>query len=102
MTETSKTRKSDADWQAQLDGEQYRVCRQKGTERPFTGAYWDFWEEGRYYCVCCGSALFDAETKFDAGCGWPSFSAPVTADAVAERRGHQPRHDPHRSDLRPL
>ncbi|MFM2065894.1 MAG: hypothetical protein RLZZ584_803 [Pseudomonadota bacterium] len=66
-------KKTDAEWRAQLDSTQYAVTRQAATERPFTGQYWDHFEFGSYRCVCCDTLLFDASTKFDAGCGWPSF-----------------------------
>ncbi len=80
----AKIEKSDAEWRAQLSEMQYYVTRQKGTERAFTGEYWDCREPGTYRCVCCGAPLFDAAAKYDAGCGWPSFTAPVAADGVAE------------------
>jgi peptide-methionine (R)-S-oxide reductase len=75
-------RKTDAEWRAQLDATQYEVARQAGTERAFTGKYWDHWESGRYDCIGCGTPLFAADTKFDAGCGWPSYWEPVNATVV--------------------
>lgn len=74
--------KTDAQWRAQLDATQYEVARQAGTERAFTGKYWDHWESGRYDCIGCGTALFAADTKFDAGCGWPSYSQAINATVV--------------------
>jgi peptide-methionine (R)-S-oxide reductase len=79
-----KITKTDAEWRAQLTPEQYKVARQKGTERAFTGKYHDTKTPGIYVCVCCGTPLFDAATKFDSGTGWPSFWAPVTAQNVIE------------------
>ncbi len=76
--------KTDAEWQAQLTPEQYRVTRRKGTERAFSGEYWDCRDDGVYRCVCCGAALFDAQTKFDSGTGWPSFYRPLAQEHVAE------------------
>jgi peptide-methionine (R)-S-oxide reductase len=69
--------KTDAEWRAQLDATQFAVTRQSATERAFTGKYWNHWADGTYRCVCCDTLLFDADTKFDAGCGWPSFSAEI-------------------------
>jgi peptide-methionine (R)-S-oxide reductase len=74
--------KTDAQWRAQLDATQYEVARQAGTERAFTGKYWDHWESGRYDCIGCGTPLFAADTKFDAGCGWPSYSQAIHATVV--------------------
>jgi peptide-methionine (R)-S-oxide reductase len=81
---TDRVQKTDEEWKAQLTPEQYRVARQKGTERPFTGEYWDNEAEGMYRCVCCGAPLFESDTKFDAGCGWPSFNAPIAHENVRE------------------
>src|SRR5258705_14000925 len=78
----SKTDKPDTDWRAKLTPEQYAVTREKGTERAFTGKYWDWREAGMYRCVCCGEELFSSETKFDSGSGWPSFWAPAKPENV--------------------
>jgi peptide-methionine (R)-S-oxide reductase len=79
----AKMDKTDEEWKKQLTPEQFEVTRQKRTERPFTGEYWNSWEEGKYQCVACGADLFDSHAKFDAGCGWPSYTAPVNGEAVA-------------------
>ena len=77
-----KIEKTDEEWRKELTPEQYRVARQKGTERAFTGEYHDSKEPGTYTCVCCGTPLFDAKSKFDSGTGWPSFTEPVAGDNV--------------------
>lgn len=78
-----KVEKSEAEWKAQLSTEQFAVTRQKGTERAFTGEYYDCKEPGVYHCVCCGVELFDSDRKFDSGTGWPSFWAPAEEENVA-------------------
>ena len=79
-----KIQKTDAEWRAQLTPEQYRVARQKGTERPYTGEYEQTWAAGKYRCIGCGQELFESDTKFDAGCGWPSFYEPADNQAIDE------------------
>src|SRR5574337_461673 len=77
-----KLPKTDEEWKAKLTPEQFYVCRQKGTERPFSGEYYDCKEDGIYQCVCCGNELFRSGTKFDSGTGWPSFWAPVAPEQI--------------------
>lgn len=94
----TKITKSAAEWQAQLTPEQYYVTRQSGTERPFTGPYWNDFTTGKYDCVCCGAPLFLSDTKFDAGCGWPSFFKSVSDDAIHEIEDHS--HGMVRTEIR--
>ncbi|HVZ60216.1 MAG TPA: peptide-methionine (R)-S-oxide reductase MsrB [Terriglobales bacterium] len=79
-----KITKTEAEWRKQLTHQQYAVAREKGTERPFSGEYERTTDPGTYKCVCCGAELFSSETKFDAGCGWPSFYAPLEPEAILE------------------
>jgi peptide-methionine (R)-S-oxide reductase len=76
--------KTDEQWREQLTEEQFQVARKKGTERAFTGAYWNSKQDGIYLCACCGQQLFDSKTKFDSGTGWPSFWQPMSSESVAE------------------
>ena len=80
-----KVTKTDAEWRAQLTDEEYRITRRHGTERAFTGPYWDSKEEGVYACRCCDLPLFESRTKYESGTGWPSFFAPVARENVAEK-----------------
>ena len=75
----------DAEWRRRLSAEQYAVTRRAATEAPFSGRYWNHDADGRYRCVCCGAPLFESANKFDAGCGWPSFTSPAAAAALHER-----------------
>ena len=81
---SNKVRKTEAEWKASLTEEQYRVTRMKGTERAFSGEYWNHTETGLYRCVGCGTALFGSEEKFESSCGWPSFTSPAEAEMVRE------------------
>ena len=83
---SGKIVKTDEEWRKELTPEQYRVMREKGTERPFSGEYETLYEDGIYKCGACGNPLFESETKFDAGCGWPSFYAPIASKQVEEHR----------------
>ena len=77
-----KVKKSDAEWRAQLDPMQFEVARHAATERAFSGKYWNHWDNGRYNCIGCGTPLFESHTKFDAGCGWPSYFEPVNSEVI--------------------
>ena len=79
-----KVEKSDAEWKAELSPEQYEIMRKKGTERAFTGKYWDCHDKGVYKCAGCGAELFQSDDKFDSGSGWPSFTKPLAGENVAE------------------
>jgi len=81
---TEKIHKTDAEWKAQLTPEQFKVARKRGTERAYSGEYWDNHAQGMYRCVCCGMPLFKSDTKFESGTGWPSFYAPVGPENVRE------------------
>ncbi len=90
--------KSKPQWRLELTPEQYRVCREKGTERAFSGAYWKHIEKGRYGCICCDNVLFSSETKFDSGSGWPSFWAPIDVQNVTAEVDN--RHNMRRMEIR--
>jgi peptide-methionine (R)-S-oxide reductase len=80
--------KDDAEYRKELTDIQYQVTRHAATERPFTGEYWDHTERGIYDCVCCGTPLFESATKFDAGCGWPSYFKPINGEVIKEKTDH--------------
>ena len=84
----SEQNKSEQEWQQELDAEQYHVLREKGTERAFTGKYWDLKDKGVYNCAACGEPLFTSETKYDSGSGWPSFYQPAAEESVEELVDH--------------
>lgn len=83
---TQEKPKTDADWRDALSPEQYRILREHGTERAFTGQYWDHHDTGDYHCAACGEILFSSAAKFDSGTGWPSFTRAVNAEAITEKR----------------
>jgi peptide-methionine (R)-S-oxide reductase len=80
----TKVQKTEAEWRAELNPEQFRVLREKGTEAPFSGEYDHVFEPGTYRCAGCGTELFHSDTKYDSGCGWPAFSAPASGEAIDE------------------
>ena len=88
MTNAEKLTKTDAEWRETLTPEQYRVLREQGTERPFTGKYWNLKDDGTYTCAACGQELFRSDTKFDSGCGWPSYFKAINPENVRELVDH--------------
>ena len=84
MGSFKKTTKTKEQWKSILSKESYQVARESGTERPFTGKYWNFDQDGTYKCICCSEPLFKSDTKFDAGCGWPSFFLPINTKSIKE------------------
>ncbi len=94
---SDKVRKSEPEWREQLTSEQYHVTREKGTERPFSGTYWDNHEDGTYRCVCCGAELFRSDEKYESGSGWPSFWQPAEDRNVETR--HDDSHGMHRTEV---
>ncbi len=94
---TRRIEKNNEEWQKALSPEQYHVTRQKGTERAFTGEYWNHWDKGEYRCRCCGAELFHSEHKFDAGCGWPSFWTAAATENV--ERSDDFSHFMHRTEV---
>lgn len=85
-TTEEKVEKTDAEWRTELTPEEFKITRRAGTERAFTGEYWETKTPGAYNCRCCGAPLFHSDAKYDSGTGWPSFTAPVADDAVATKR----------------
>ena len=84
MAMTDKVEKTNEEWRKELSPEQYHILREAGTERAFTGVYWDHHEKGVYYCAACGLAVFSSDTKFDSGTGWPSYYTPVSKNNIIE------------------
>ncbi|QDX79832.1 peptide-methionine (R)-S-oxide reductase [Denitratisoma sp. DHT3] len=93
----ARVTKTEDDWRQRLSAIEYHVTREKGTERPFTGRYWDCDENGVYRCVCCGAPLFESSQKFDAGCGWPSFRQPAAGAEITESADHS--HNMRRTEV---
>jgi peptide-methionine (R)-S-oxide reductase len=86
MNDAPTVIKSDEEWKKELTPEQFKILREKGTERAFTGEYWNNHEKGTYFCAACGAPLFRSDEKFDSGTGWPSFWAPASKEAVDEHK----------------
>ena len=97
QTIDNKVVKTDEEWKKILTPEQYYIMREKGTERPFTGKYWNFDKDGTYRCAACGAVLFDSKTKFDAGCGWPSFSDVINNKNIITKDDYS--HGMHRIEV---
>lgn len=97
MATRTKVHKTDAEWKELLTPEQFEITRKKGTERPFTGEYYNSKEKGVYQCVCCGADLFSSETKYDSGSGWPSFWEPITAENIRAEDDYS--HFMHRTEV---
>lgn len=87
-TDTSEVKMTEEEWKKVLPGDVYYVARQKGTERPWTSKYENFKEKGTYYCAACGNALFQSDTKFESGCGWPSFYEPISKTSIINTPDH--------------
>ena len=94
---SNKVVKTDEEWKNQLSPEQYYILREKGTERPFTGKLWNNYEKGDYYCTACGQFLFESDTKFESGCGWPSFYDAANSENIIEREDNS--HGMHRTEV---
>lgn len=94
---TDKINKSDSEWKSQLSDEEFRITRKKGTERAFTGKYWNNKDKGIYRCKCCGAELFESATKYDSGSGWPSFHQPMSDDIVESEEDYS--HGMHRIEV---
>ncbi|MEJ2185873.1 MAG: peptide-methionine (R)-S-oxide reductase MsrB [Gemmatimonadota bacterium] len=94
---SEKVRKSETEWREQLTPEEYHMTREKGTERPFSGAFWDNHDDGTYRCVCCGAELFRSDEKYESGSGWPSFWKPAKDDTVETRSDDS--HGMHRTEV---
>ncbi len=97
MSTKSKITKTEAEWREQLTPMEYHVAREKGTERAFTGKYWDCRESGVYRCIGCGEPLFNSTSKFDSGCGWPSFTSPLDTETIIET--DDSTHHMHRTEV---
>ncbi len=91
-------KKTDSEYREKLSDIEYQVARKAATEKPFSGRFWDHWDNGDYVCVCCGTPLFSSDSKFDAGCGWPSYSTPKDGNSIAEIKDQS--HNMMRTEVR--